>query len=184
MGERVTGKSKRYMALKAQLVREKKDKEKWFNNKGREGYNNSNGHNQQEKDVKSVNATQALKDSKWVKAMNDKLESIGVNNTCCRKEIEDFKHDRSKELEMLDLGNLSYFISIEFYKSSRDLMMHQRIYACEIIKRFEMQDCNPASSPVEPRLQLSKDTYEDDVDPTITEDSLDHFDTFVIHGMI
>lgn len=32
-------------------------------------------------DVKSANATEALKDLKWVKAMNDKLESIRVNNT-------------------------------------------------------------------------------------------------------
>lgn len=56
----------------------------------------------------------------------------------CKKEIEDFKHDLSKELEMTDLGNLSYFLGTEFYKSSRGLMMHQRRSETEILKRFEM----------------------------------------------
>ena len=37
----------------------------------------------------------------------------------CKKEIEDFKHDLSEEFEMLDLGNISYFIDIDFYKSIR-----------------------------------------------------------------
>ncbi|XP_050908054.1 secreted RxLR effector protein 161-like [Lathyrus oleraceus] len=43
--------------------------------------------------------------------------------------------------------------------------MHQIRYACEILKTFEMQDCNPTSTSSESRLQLSKDSDEDDVDP-------------------
>ena len=31
-------------------------------------------------DVKLVNTVKALKDSKWVKAMNEELESIKINN--------------------------------------------------------------------------------------------------------
>ena len=84
----------------------------------------------------------------------------------CKKEIEDFKGDLNKEFEMSDLGDISYFLGIEFYKSGRGLMMHQRRYACEILKRFEMQDCNLTSTPSEPRLQLSKDSDEDDVNLT------------------
>ena len=60
--------------------------------------------------------------------------------TCsCKKEIEDFKGDLSKEFEMSDLGDISYFLGIEFYKTSRGLMMHQRRYAGEILKRFVMK---------------------------------------------
>ena len=83
-----------------------------------------------------------------------------------KKEIEDFKHDLSKEFEMSDLENVSYLFGIGFYKSSRGLMMHQKRYAGEILKRFVMQDCNPTSTLSEPRLQLIKDSTEDDVDPT------------------
>ena len=84
----------------------------------------------------------------------------------CKSEIEDFKDDLGKEFEMSDLGDISYFLDIKLYKSNRGLMMHQRIYASEILKRFEMEDDNATSTHAEPRLQLSKDLYEDDVDPT------------------
>ena len=67
---------------------------------------------------------------------------------------------------MSDLGDISYFPGIEFYKSSRGFMMHQRRYASEILKRFEMEKCNSAWTPEEPRLQLPKDTDQDDVEPT------------------
>lgn len=67
---------------------------------------------------------------------------------------------------MYDLDNISYFIGIKFYKSSRGLMLHQRKYASEILKIFEMKDCNATSTSTEPRLQLMKDSNEDDVDPT------------------
>lgn len=33
----------------------------------------------------------------------------------CKKEIEDFKYDLSNEFEMSNLGNISYFLGIEFY---------------------------------------------------------------------
>jgi hypothetical protein len=44
--------------------------------------------------------------------------------------------------------------------------MHQRKYAAEILKRFDMADCNHAVTPSEPRLNLSKSETEEDVDPT------------------
>ena len=37
----------------------------------------------------------------------------------CKKEIEDFKGDLSKEFEISDLGDISYFLDIEFYKTSK-----------------------------------------------------------------
>ncbi|XP_050888702.1 secreted RxLR effector protein 161-like [Lathyrus oleraceus] len=67
---------------------------------------------------------------------------------------------------MYDLENISYFTGIEFYKSIRGMMMHQRRYANKILKVFEMEVCNATSKPVEPRLQLSKNSDENDADPT------------------
>jgi hypothetical protein len=67
---------------------------------------------------------------------------------------------------MTDIGYLSYFLGIEFVKCSRGLMMHQKKYASEILKRFDMIDCNHAITPSEPRLQLSKCEDEDNVDST------------------
>ncbi|GAU36961.1 hypothetical protein TSUD_57390 [Trifolium subterraneum] len=82
------------------------------------------------------------------------------------KEISDFKLELMREFEMTDLGHISYFLGIEFYKSSRGLLMHQRRYASEVLKRFEMDNCNHAITPSEPRLQLSKGKEEDEMDPT------------------
>ena len=67
---------------------------------------------------------------------------------------------------MADLEYISYFLGIEFYKSSRGLMMYKRRHAGEILKRFEIEKCNSTSTLAEPRPQLSKDSYKDDVDPT------------------
>ncbi|MCI13275.1 putative copia-type polyprotein, partial [Trifolium medium] len=39
-------------------------------------------------------------------------------------------------------------------------------YASEILKRFEMDQCNPALTPSESRLQLSRESEEKDVDAT------------------
>ena len=84
----------------------------------------------------------------------------------CEKNISKFKGELTKEFEMSDLGIMKYFLGIEFQKTKLGLLMHQRRYACEILKRFEMQDYNPTSTPADPKLQLSKASNEDDVDPT------------------
>ena len=52
MAKRAAGKSKNDVALQAQSTKDKKDKGKWFDNKGRRGYNNSDGRgNQHEENV-------------------------------------------------------------------------------------------------------------------------------------
>jgi hypothetical protein len=71
-----------------------------------------------------------------------------------------------KEFYMTDLGQISYFLGIEFHISSRGLLMHQRRYAAEILKKFDMENCNHAVTPADTRLQLSKDDEEGDVDLT------------------
>src|SRR3954462_6015742 len=48
MDERAAGKSKSEVALQAQSANEKKGKGSWTGNRGRGGYNNSTGRNQQE----------------------------------------------------------------------------------------------------------------------------------------
>ncbi|XP_050920520.1 uncharacterized mitochondrial protein AtMg00810-like [Lathyrus oleraceus] len=45
------------------------------------------------------------------------------------------------------------------------LLVHQRRYALEILKKCEMEHCNAAIFPAEPILQLSKTEDEEDVNP-------------------
>ncbi|OIV93950.1 hypothetical protein TanjilG_05653 [Lupinus angustifolius] len=52
------------------------------------------------------------------------------------------------EFEMNDLGNLSYFLGIEFTRSKEGILMHQRKYSNDVLKRFNMEHCNLASTPM------------------------------------
>lgn len=61
---------------------------------------------------------------------------------------------------MSDLGHIRYFIGIEFQKSNKGLLMHQKRYALEILKKFKMEQYNLNITPVELRLQLSKEEGE------------------------
>ena len=80
--------------------------------------------------------------------------------------ISKFKGELMDELEMSDIGLMTYLLGIEFHKSKMGLLMHQRKYALEILKRCDMEHCNAANTLDEARLQLSKSEDEQNVDPT------------------
>ncbi|XP_050902079.1 uncharacterized mitochondrial protein AtMg00810-like [Lathyrus oleraceus] len=68
---------------------------------------------------------------------------------------------------MSDLGKLSYFLGMELQMSKQGMMLHQRKYVKEILKRFMMDDSTPASSPIKPNMKLEKHGEEDKVDATL-----------------
>lgn len=49
--------------------------------------------------------------------------------------ITKLKGELMKEFEMTDLDHMTYFLGIEFHKSKKGLLMHQRRYALEILKK-------------------------------------------------
>lgn len=53
-------------------------------------------------------------------------------------EMEEFKRLMKVEFEMTDLGKLSYFLGMEFSKTSTGLLMHQRKYVKDLLSRFKM----------------------------------------------
>lgn len=80
--------------------------------------------------------------------------------------VTEFKDDLMKEFEMTGLGIMTYFLDIEFHKSEKRLLTYQRRYAFEILKNFEIELFNVAITPAKPKLQLSKNKYEQDINPT------------------
>lgn len=80
--------------------------------------------------------------------------------------ISEFKKCMLTEFEMTDPGGLSFFLGIEFVHTSKGIFLHQKKYAAEIIKRFNMEHCNVVSIPRETGLKLVKDEAEDNVDQT------------------
>ncbi|XP_019425087.1 PREDICTED: uncharacterized protein LOC109333964 [Lupinus angustifolius] len=53
------------------------------------------------------------------------------------------------EFEISDLGNLSYFIGIEFSRTKAGILINQKKYASDVLKRFQLEDCNSVSTPSE-----------------------------------
>ncbi|XP_071578912.1 uncharacterized protein [Temnothorax nylanderi] len=68
---------------------------------------------------------------------------------------------------MKDLGQLHYCLGIEFSqdKKKREIRMTQRKYIQDVLKRFNMEDCKPVATPMNPAVKLSKK-----MSPTTEED--------------
>lgn len=63
----------------------------------------------------------------------DDLLITGNNQGCIYK----LKDELMKEFEMTDLNHMTYFFDIEFHKSKKGLLMHQRRHAFEILKNLK-----------------------------------------------
>ncbi|CAL0332892.1 unnamed protein product [Lupinus luteus] len=80
--------------------------------------------------------------------------------------IAEVKRVLEAEFEMTDLGKLSYFLGMEFSYTPTGLLMHQSKYAKELLIKYNMNSCNPVSSPVETNLRLTNDEGGEAVDAT------------------
>ena len=72
------------------------------------------------------------------------------------KNLSKFKELMKKEFEMSDLGKLSYFLGMEFQMLKQGIVLDQRKYAKEILKRFRMDDLTLASLLIESNLKFEK----------------------------
>nr|GFC19250.1 ribonuclease H-like domain-containing protein [Tanacetum cinerariifolium] len=55
---------------------------------------------------------------------------------------------------MTDLGGLNYFLGISATRSSPGLFLYQKKYACELLERANMVNCNPSWTPVDTDSKL------------------------------
>ena len=63
--------------------------------------------------------------------------------------LKSVKTSLKKRFEMKDLGEVSYFLGIEFETETNRLSMCQSRYISKILTRFRMDDCKPRSTPCE-----------------------------------
>ncbi|GAU25658.1 hypothetical protein TSUD_265850 [Trifolium subterraneum] len=83
------------------------------------------------------------------------------------KEILKFKTNLMQEFEMSDLGNLSYFLGMEFKHTKKGVFLHQKKYVEDILNRFKMVNCNTTITPMETGSKLSKSSTDELVDATL-----------------
>eukprot|EP00253_Pinus_taeda_P002168 PITA_02168 len=68
---------------------------------------------------------------------------------------------------MTDLGLLHYCLGVEVWQTENNIFLAQSKYAKILVDRFRMQDCKPATTPMEPGLKLSAQLPSPLVDETL-----------------
>ena len=66
----------------------------------------------------------------------DDMLVTGNNGT----QIDAFKQEMMKIFEMIDLGEMSYFLGIEVRQTQNEVFICQKKYLKEILKRFNMEE--------------------------------------------
>ena len=77
---------------------------------------------------------------------------ILTGNDC--EQLENLKKFLAKEFEIKDLGNLKYFLSIEFVRSKEGIVVSQKKYVLNLLK--ETGRCKLTETPMEPNLKLQQ----------------------------
>ena len=83
------------------------------------------------------------------------------------KSIESCKAELMKEFEMNDLGMLSYFLGIEFTQTKSGVIMHQTKYTRDLLKKFNIEQSNPTTTPAETGMKLEHSPDEEGVNPAV-----------------
>ncbi|XP_070036415.1 uncharacterized mitochondrial protein AtMg00810-like [Nicotiana tomentosiformis] len=73
---------------------------------------------------------------------------------------------------MKDLGELKFFLGIEFARSRSEIVMSQRKYAMELISEMGLAGAKPAGTPLETNLKLTSVEYDIIVGSPECEDTL------------
>jgi hypothetical protein len=78
--------------------------------------------------------------------------------------VQWFSNSMQTEFEMSMIGELSYFLGLRINQSSVGLFISQEKYLKEMLKKFQMEDSSPISTPMVVICKLSKDYISPDVD--------------------
>ncbi|WRX12923.1 Reverse transcriptase [Theobroma cacao] len=81
--------------------------------------------------------------------------------------LKEFKAQMKAEFEMTDLGEMSYFLGIEFKQMDDQIVIHQSKYAKDLLKKFNMSFCKPTPTLFAAGCKLDKDDGEIKTNATI-----------------
>jgi hypothetical protein len=81
-------------------------------------------------------------------------------------EVAAFKEEMKATFPMSDLGLLSFYLEIEVQQGDSGITLRQTAYVKRVVEVAGLIDCNPALTPMEERLKLSRDSTTKEVDAT------------------
>jgi hypothetical protein len=81
--------------------------------------------------------------------------------------VQWFSNSMQTEFEMSMIGELSYFLALQVNQSSTGIFISQEKYLKEMLKKFQMDDSSPVSTPMVVGCKLSKYDMSPNVDQRI-----------------
>jgi hypothetical protein len=81
-------------------------------------------------------------------------------------EVVVFKEEMKATFQMSDLGPLSFYLGIEVHQDDSGITLRQIAYTKSVVELAGLTDCNPALTPMEEKLKLSRDSTTEEVDAT------------------
>jgi hypothetical protein len=81
-------------------------------------------------------------------------------------EVATFKEEMKATFQMSDLRHISFYLGIEVHQDDSGITFQQTAYVKHVVELAGLTDCNPALTPMEERLKLSRDSTTEEVDAT------------------
>jgi hypothetical protein len=83
------------------------------------------------------------------------------------KLLNHVKTSLKKKFEMTDLGFLHYFLGLQVLQTNEGIFLSQSKYACDLLRRFHMDDCKPSPSPFQSGVKIYATCTSPEVDATL-----------------
>lgn len=80
--------------------------------------------------------------------------------------IEDTKNSLKQTFKMKYLGELKYFLGIEFARFKHGILMHQKKYSLELIAETGLGGAKPCITPINTNTKLTTKQYDDHLKAT------------------
>ncbi|XP_055803494.1 uncharacterized mitochondrial protein AtMg00810-like [Solanum dulcamara] len=91
---------------------------------------------------------------------------------CDHKMILHTKEILQNKFKIKDLGDLRYFLGIEFARNNNGILMHQRKYCLELISDMGLSSSKPVGAPIELNQKLTTVEFHLHFPPTDEKDKL------------
>ena len=83
------------------------------------------------------------------------------------KNVEVLKNELEKEFDMSSLGEMNYFLGVEVMQCSRGIFISQEKYIKDLLKKFNLDECKPMSTPMSQGDKYKKEDGTPKVNPTL-----------------
>jgi len=81
-------------------------------------------------------------------------------------QIEECKKQLATKFDMKDLGLMHYYLGLEVWQGPNEVYLGQGKHVIEILKKFDMMDCEPMTTPMITNLKRLRSSESSPMDPS------------------